>query len=726
MNGRVIPIPLVSDEPASDTVEIGLGMQTWADILAGVAVGTEGPFTIGLFAPWGQGKTSVLRRACFVAGFGDNIHTFIVNAWEHERNEDPLNPILEDILRAIDERLTTGEDATKRKRLVALKRILSVLVLGTAAFALGAPSLALLAPGVAGTIESLGKSASDVADSAMKVGDSAIEMCNTEDLGSGFAGTGLRAYLNRAKEQYLPEDKIIVFIDDLDRCHPDKAVLLLESIKHLLWVPGFVFVLALDNEVLERYLQHKYEAEYGLKHDPNIGKRYLEKLVQLTIFLPESEERFNDYVTGLIRLEGGKLRLPSATVPILVAFAKNNPRYVKRRINDLIVDQIAFRAVSGSKDNEDDAVICLSIHRLFRDIFEPRELRTLLANHRLCEEVLNALDGTSTIDAGDIVVTARSGRIPSVGDEDSIKSIVDSLRSHGMEVLFSVLGVGRVWFENQELRQATRAFLVQSRGIDSSVPTDQSELVNEVAMEALGLVPGTPMTPSVRNLVSELDFSNTILGNAGVQEIARFPKIERLNLGSTGISEISPLATLVHLRWLVLAFTSVTDVSSMSNLTELEALNIAGTPVQDISALSSLPNLKSLDLSFTRVTDISPINSFKGLEWLVLWDLQIGDLAALSGLTSLRHLVLDGTLVSNLSDLAGLTELRHLTLAKTGISDVSQLANLFNLRKLDIVGTQVLDVSPLSKLPCLEEVALPSGHLWKPQVEPPPDIAKGS
>jgi hypothetical protein len=47
------------------------------------------------------------------------------------------------------------------------------------------------------------------------------------------------------------EKPIIIIIDELDRCRPDYAVKTLEVLKHFFDIPGFVFVLALDEEQLE-------------------------------------------------------------------------------------------------------------------------------------------------------------------------------------------------------------------------------------------------------------------------------------------------------------------------------------------------------------------------------------------------------------------------------------------------------------------------------------------
>lgn len=52
----------------------------------------------------------------------------------------------------------------------------------------------------------------------------------------------------------------VIFIDDLDRCLPEKSVQVLELIKTLLNVESFAFVLALDDEVMERGIGHRYRA----------------------------------------------------------------------------------------------------------------------------------------------------------------------------------------------------------------------------------------------------------------------------------------------------------------------------------------------------------------------------------------------------------------------------------------------------------------------------------
>ncbi len=81
----------------------------------------------------------------------------------------------------------------------------------------------------------------------------------------------------------------VIFIDDLDRCLPEKAVQTLELIKTILNAESFAFVLALDDEVIERGIGHRYK-DYELQNKkpsmPITGFEYLEKIVHLPFKLP--------------------------------------------------------------------------------------------------------------------------------------------------------------------------------------------------------------------------------------------------------------------------------------------------------------------------------------------------------------------------------------------------------------------------------------------------------
>jgi hypothetical protein len=136
--------------------------------------------------------------------------------------------------------------------------------------------------------------------------------------------------------------RIVVLIDDLDRCFPDKGVKLLESIKLALDQPGFIFVLAVAREVIEGYLQHRYAEDYGIRDFD--GSRYLDKIVQLPFHIPPASERMPEFCSAL--LEGqdrSVVRALRVLLPQAADALGGNPRSAVRFLNNVLVDEAVSR-----------------------------------------------------------------------------------------------------------------------------------------------------------------------------------------------------------------------------------------------------------------------------------------------------------------------------------------------------------------------------------------------
>ena len=85
------------------------------------------------------------------------------------------------------------------------------------------------------------------------------------------------------------ERPIVVIIDELDRCRPDYAVRTLETLKHFFDIPGFVFVLAID----EGQLKSSVETLYGTKNFDG----YKRKFINNSFVLPEPDKvKFTEYL----------------------------------------------------------------------------------------------------------------------------------------------------------------------------------------------------------------------------------------------------------------------------------------------------------------------------------------------------------------------------------------------------------------------------------------------
>ena len=83
--------------------------------------------------------------------------------------------------------------------------------------------------------------------------------------------------------------KTVVFIDDLDRCPPNKVVDVLEGIKLILKNKQFVVFLAVDTRIVSRAIEYRYRQvlQSGRRRPPGeLGMEYLAKIVQIPFLLP--------------------------------------------------------------------------------------------------------------------------------------------------------------------------------------------------------------------------------------------------------------------------------------------------------------------------------------------------------------------------------------------------------------------------------------------------------
>ncbi|MFZ0510531.1 MAG: P-loop NTPase fold protein, partial [Candidatus Nitrosopolaris sp.] len=79
--------------------------------------------------------------------------------------------------------------------------------------------------------------------------------------------------------------RIVVFIDDLDRCHPKQALEVLDSIKTFFDIEGLIYVIGMDSGSINSIIEEKYG---GKDSDIKVkkGLDYLQKIVQLPFQIP--------------------------------------------------------------------------------------------------------------------------------------------------------------------------------------------------------------------------------------------------------------------------------------------------------------------------------------------------------------------------------------------------------------------------------------------------------
>ncbi|MEM7032026.1 MAG: SUMF1/EgtB/PvdO family nonheme iron enzyme [Chloroflexota bacterium] len=331
---------ILSDQPAfEDQLNFDPYAQTLADIASDATVDT--PLTIGVFGNWGQGKTSLMRMVERQLRENDSadfaIKSIWFNAWLYSHQPT--------LWRALIARVLTGArsfkmDADSQRELDKLENRLYGAVNPTGGqialppgFLPGLDDVAL-PPLMA--LELLRRQSER--NSGVSQGDENAPTWDTviADIEQSEAATrrdtisaldDFRQQFETISRQYIVDHgRLVIFVDDLDRCLPDKAVEVLEAIKLFLDVPGCIFVLGVAREVIEEGIRVRY-ADYQSNLD---GAQYLEKIIQIPFSLPPiAPEAVADYVN---RISG--THLPDERCQHIFAVGlEPNPRHIKRTLN---------------------------------------------------------------------------------------------------------------------------------------------------------------------------------------------------------------------------------------------------------------------------------------------------------------------------------------------------------------------------------------------------------
>lgn len=158
----------------------------------------------------------------------------------------------------------------------------------------------------------------------------------------------------RIAESYLCEKdhprRIVVLVDDLDRCRPDRVVETLESVKLFFDLPGLVFVFALDREQVEKSITTHYP---GLRSDH--ARTYLSKIFQLTFPLPRKDvASLVEFVRGALHDVGLEIDSQELAAALVSRFGRN------LRNLKLFINACAFQAsVIGGPAREIDSEVLL-------------------------------------------------------------------------------------------------------------------------------------------------------------------------------------------------------------------------------------------------------------------------------------------------------------------------------------------------------------------------------
>lgn len=270
-----------------------------ADVIADIAKNKNyNPLTIGVFGVWGAGKSTLLNLVQQKIGTKESKKTICINinAWTFEGYEDAKIALMEALLRELKEK--EGLPEKVGDKIKALLKKLDVFKLATKAISVGAPIAASALTGnplplvlsLSASPEDIGNGVKKAADTLQTLREDYWKADKSNDDETSIVNN-VRKFRAEFSEALDDEkiDNVIVLIDDLDRCQPDRIIETLEAIKLFLSVKKMTFIVAADENVIQYAICKKYPPleNYAV----NLDKEYIEKIIQLPIYIPELSSR---------------------------------------------------------------------------------------------------------------------------------------------------------------------------------------------------------------------------------------------------------------------------------------------------------------------------------------------------------------------------------------------------------------------------------------------------
>jgi predicted KAP-like P-loop ATPase len=293
----------------NETTEDLLGFKVHADLITEVVKDdTLLPTTIGVFGDWGSGKSSVLKIASEqLDELDDGTFVLYFNGWLFEGYDDAKAALLESIIKEFEKNQKFGANVKgKAKKLLKSVNWMRAIGLGFKKVALPVASAYLtggvsLIPYLAEQFGSL--NADDIVEKLQ--GEESEEFLKSllKDKEAEDKSMLVREFRDEFAK-LIDESKIkklVVVIDDLDRCTPDRIIENLEAIKLFLNVEKTAFIIGADPRIVRHAIEYRFKPNHDGGDNDRIVDDYLEKLIQVPYYLPKlSDSEVETYISLLI------------------------------------------------------------------------------------------------------------------------------------------------------------------------------------------------------------------------------------------------------------------------------------------------------------------------------------------------------------------------------------------------------------------------------------------
>ncbi|WP_288388543.1 P-loop NTPase fold protein [uncultured Alteromonas sp.] len=265
------------------------------------------PFTLGILAPWGQGKTSMMKMLKSELLSEDQEFVCVwFQPWKYHNREEVWKGLSLKLISELSPNETIGSQIVTNKNTI-IEFIAKKLWKNT------------LGINIDSFIDKLAKTpwSPSLLHEFEKNFDEIIKVMDRQ---------------NNSKP-------IIIFVDDIDRCVPETAAAVFEALKLVLERHGIITIIALADKELMSLLNNRFSPEKSVQK--SWAGEYIQKIIHIPFRIPSiSNEYFKNYVIACMKESGivnhiSDVQSWSTLISIISEF---NLRAVKVIINGIVTE----------------------------------------------------------------------------------------------------------------------------------------------------------------------------------------------------------------------------------------------------------------------------------------------------------------------------------------------------------------------------------------------------
>jgi uncharacterized protein YjbI with pentapeptide repeats len=355
---------ILTDDAVIDPI---LDFNLYSNAIVNIIKNSHPKFSIGVFGDWGTGKTTLINSVDKALQTDRDLVKIRLEASRYKREMFPLVSLLKSIAYTLpaEKEFENLKQKLETSAINFLKRTPDILTSIISKYASEEDEIS-----------------HEMINTFKKELNSKIQLIAELDRDTIYFD-GFKEIKKEIRNLRVdnPAFRIVIFVDDLDKCSPGKAFEILEMIRVFHDIEGFIYIIGISHDMIVKL------SKVGNSESSIDGERYIKKLIQVPITLPKwSNQDIVRLVKDLIKkgMIHDKFKdVVDKNIELISVAIDNNPREIKRFLNNFFV---ACEIFSGKKNFEAKEFIFSG-----KKNFEAKELLVVQAVHLRWNKFYNIL-----------------------------------------------------------------------------------------------------------------------------------------------------------------------------------------------------------------------------------------------------------------------------------------------------------------------------------------------